>query len=125
MSNLDFGVPIIGEWNLTVYTVRTSPTQTISGSSSIFFRADNTFSSSSMTAASAGTWRQLGNFIAWQYPLANFPMGYPDPPSLPNIFTGNKTGFFMSGLMWNYRRPDQQPGDGYWYATKAGVVQGP
>ena len=113
MLDLDFGVSIIGEWKLTTYTIKTSPSHTVSSSSSIFFRADNTFSFTSMTAASEGTWRQLGNMVVWQYTKPSA------PTVLPNIYMGNKTGSVMSGLKWIFITPSFfTEKEGYWSATK-------
>lgn len=112
MSEYGFGVSIIGEWKLTGYTFKTSPDRTLSSSGSIFFRADNTFSFSSMTAASEGTWRELGNMVEWQFSQAS-------PQPLPNLYMGSKIGNVMQGLKWIFQTPSMFTKiDGYWYAIK-------
>ncbi len=112
MSEYSFGISIIGEWHLTGYTIKMSPTQTVSSTRSIFFRQDNTFSHTSMTVASEGKWRALGNMVEWQYSQAS-------PQPLPNLYMGNKIASLMQGLKWIFQTPSMFTQiEGYWYAIK-------
>jgi hypothetical protein len=115
----DFGIPVLGEWALTEFTIRITPTNpppTQQTKKSIFFRADGTLSFfSSPTAASDGTWKLYGDMITWQYKPQTW--GAVTPP--PDTYWGNKIGMVMMGRMQLTRRPNQfTEGEGYWCAVK-------